>query len=175
MKCNQWETWQKIVKTCRYPGRLLTSIADKSSVCSILWMYGGKVPFYYVKLRKWIMLAIRTANKIIWFLFFFCFFRFLFSLPLQFYGGCKQTMGLDFFETSAKTGYMIQQSIVAMAAKLQVREKVAIEKIVLEAESMEAETANVGGKDKAKKCCRLWRDLTVASVFFSRVIGWLLL
>lgn len=76
-------------------------------------------------------------------------------MPLQFYGGCKQTMGLDFFETSAKTGYMIQQSIVAMAAKLQVREKVAIEKIVLEAESMEAETANVGGKDKAKKCCRL--------------------
>uniref|UniRef100_A0A0P4XDC2 EF-hand calcium-binding domain-containing protein 4A n=1 Tax=Daphnia magna TaxID=35525 RepID=A0A0P4XDC2_9CRUS len=66
-----------------------------------------------------------------------------------------QTMGLDFFETSAKTGYMIQQSIVAMAAKLQVREKVAIEKIVLEAESMEAETANAGGKDKAKKCCRL--------------------
>lgn len=64
-------------------------------------------------------------------------------------------MGLEFFETSAKTGYMIQQSIVAMAAKLQVREKVAIEKIVLEAESMEAETANAGGKDKAKKCCRL--------------------
>ncbi|XP_057371520.1 EF-hand calcium-binding domain-containing protein 4B-like isoform X2 [Daphnia carinata] len=66
-----------------------------------------------------------------------------------------QTMGLDFFETSAKTGYMIQQSIVAMAAKLQVREKVAIEKIVLEAESMEAETANAVPKDKAKKCCRL--------------------
>ncbi|KAI9564203.1 hypothetical protein GHT06_007941 [Daphnia sinensis] len=66
-----------------------------------------------------------------------------------------QTMGLEFFETSAKTGYMIQQSIVAMAAKLQVREKVAIEKIVLEAESMEAETANAVPKVKAKKCCRL--------------------
>lgn len=64
-------------------------------------------------------------------------------------------MGFDFFETSAKTGYMIQQSIVAMAAKLQVREKASIEKIVLDAESMEAEMANAMGKNKAKKCCRL--------------------
>lgn len=64
-------------------------------------------------------------------------------------------MGLEFFETSAKTGYMIQQTIVTMAAKLQVREKVAIEKIALHVESMETETTATVAKDKAaKKCCR---------------------
>jgi len=63
-------------------------------------------------------------------------------------------MGLEFFETSAKTGYMIQQTIVSMAAKLQVREKVAIEKISLYVESMETETTATVAKAKAKKCCR---------------------
>lgn len=61
---------------------------------------------------------------------------------------------MEFFETSAKTGYMIQQTIVSMAAKLQVREKVAIEKISLYVESMETETTATVAKAKAKKCCR---------------------
>lgn len=75
-------------------------------------------------------------------------------------------MGLDFFETSAKTGYMVQQAMFAMAAKLRVQEKVAVEKAILLSHddlTVEAslETATTPNEEtsnldrNAKKCCSL--------------------
>lgn len=42
-----------------------------------------------------------------------------------------QETGADFFETSAKTGYMVQQCVVALAAKLQVRQDYIMENALL--------------------------------------------
>lgn len=62
---------------------------------------------------------------------------------------------MDFFETSAVTGFMIQQAMVAMAAKLQIRERVTIEKVILDVGSDEpAVESDKTNKVKGKKCCR---------------------
>lgn len=63
---------------------------------------------------------------------------------------------MDFFETSAQTGFMIQQAMVAMAAKLQIRERVTIEKVILDVASVDSVTTENEkvNKVKSKKCCR---------------------
>lgn len=68
-------------------------------------------------------------------------------------------MGLDFFETSAKTGYMTEQAIVAMVSKLQLREKLTMEKIILENSENELQPISISAikkkveKNSGKKCC----------------------
>lgn len=51
---------------------------------------------------------------------------------------------------------MIQQAVVSLAARLQIREKIAFEKAVLDIGSTDLASAadSETTKDKGKKCCR---------------------
>lgn len=69
----------------------------------------------------------------------------------------QETGAGNFFETSAKTGHMIQACVISLAAKLQLRQDYFMEKIILDAATSgdeEGDLLRVPG-DPGKKCCKV--------------------
>ena len=60
-----------------------------------------------------------------------------------------------FFEASAKSGYMVEQAIVAMAAKLQTKEDCAMEKVSLHLQVEDVDRVQEEDSGNSKKCCRM--------------------
>lgn len=65
-----------------------------------------------------------------------------------------------FFEASAKSGYMVETAIVAMAAKLRTREDIRMENVSFFQLDQDNNTNNViaaqdGDDQNNKKCCRI--------------------
>ena len=61
-----------------------------------------------------------------------------------------------FFEASAKSGYMVETAIVAMAAKLRTREDIRMENVSFFQLDQDSQSIAQDGDDQNnKKCCRI--------------------